>query len=111
MTVSKYHVKLTAVAFVKGSVEVEADSRQDAEVEAINRIDEVSWIYDGINDNFEPEVDTVERLTGPEPLKHSLITADEEGWSEGTLIRVMAEFIAAHADKDTYAAFLKEKAR
>ena len=55
-------VNMTAVAYVKGSIRVEASTQEEAEKIAKDKAGDVSWTYDGIDDykDDSPSVSSVE---------------------------------------------------
>jgi hypothetical protein len=46
----KYLVQLTAIAYVKQSVEVEATTPDEAEAKAKEQVNDGIWVYDGLHD-------------------------------------------------------------
>ncbi len=49
----RFHVALSAVAFVTGALDVVADSPEDAENEARKRLGDVLWHYEGLNGDVD----------------------------------------------------------
>lgn len=45
----RFHVQLSALAFVTGTLDVIADSPEAVEDEVLKRIGEVLWSYQGLN--------------------------------------------------------------
>jgi len=55
----KFTVTLNAQAIVTGSLEVTADSPEDAEDEALKRLGEIVWRYAGLTED-EPITESIE---------------------------------------------------
>ncbi len=52
----KFYVELNAQAFVKGFIFVDAETEEDAQKKAKERLGDVQWTYDGLNDEAAVEV-------------------------------------------------------
>ena len=56
----KFHVNLSATAIVETTITVRADSPEDAQSEALKRLNEVLWRYMGLNAEPVQVVDVLE---------------------------------------------------
>jgi transcriptional regulator with XRE-family HTH domain len=57
-----YRVRLSALATVRGSVEVKASSPEESGKIAIDKSGDVEWGYDGVNDDSSIRIELVEEL-------------------------------------------------
>lgn len=52
----KFHYRLSSTAHVKGRLDIEAPTREEADVKMRANIGNVSWVYDGLADASEVEI-------------------------------------------------------
>lgn len=52
----KFHYRLSTKAHVKGRLDIEAPTREEADAKMRENIGNVSWVYDGLADDSEVEI-------------------------------------------------------
>lgn len=60
---ARYRVSMTAIAYVKGHVFVNAESEEQAKTKAKENLGDAEWQYDGNTDD-EPAINNVEVVDG-----------------------------------------------
>lgn len=108
---NNYRVELKGRAWVTAWTDVVAETEESACELAIGQAYDVEWCYDALDKGTLVETEDCELLAEQvvDPLQEILRTADEEGWSEDTALRVVAEFLSEHADLGTFKTFLEGK--